>query len=96
MIKILKRNDAWKALSDLTRPQLIGPDRATAIHSENVLLSYSGEQDYIRPEYAKWFDIIGTQSRYVDNSATETHYKFLAGGGLRSAWCTMCSQEWYR
>ena len=60
MIKILKRNDAWTNLSELSKPKLIGPDRATAIHSENVLLSYSGKQGYIRPDYAKWFDIIGT------------------------------------
>lgn len=41
-------------------------------------------------------DILGSQSRYVDSTATMYNYNTLSNNGLTSAWCTMCSQEWYR
>jgi len=48
------------------RPKLIGPDRATAEHTLNVLMSYEGSNPSIRPDYPDYVDIIGTQSRYGD------------------------------
>ena len=62
----------------------------------NTLASFDGNAAYIRPNYLGLVDVVGTQARYVDPSATEKNYKVLSQDGLRNAWCTMCSQEWYR
>jgi len=96
MLKALKKKNVWLGLSNLSKPSIIGPDRASAEHSRNVLDSFSGSVTYIRPEYEKLVDVIGTQARYADQSANETNFNALSGDGLTAAWCTMCSQEWYR
>ena len=90
----LKQRQQWRDLSP--KPSLIGPDKASVSHTLNVLDSYSDRATWIRPDYKSYFDIRGTQSRYVDSSATETNFKALSDNGLEEAWCTMCSQEWYR
>lgn len=92
----LKNLPGWKALSDRETPKIIGPDRATLIHSMNVLNSFSGSVAYIRPAYEDYIDIFGSQSRYIDSTATKTNYLALSNNGVNNAWCTMCSQEWYR
>ena len=80
------------------KPKLIGPDRATVQHTINLLESYSGAQDYIRPGYLDFVDIVGTQSRYNDKTAVRGSFRELTQDGTSTTqvFCTMCSQEWYR
>ena len=96
VLTLLKQTETWKALTAETAPKVIGPDRAETLHTLNVLSSFEESVSYIRPDYIEQVDILGTQARYVDNTATETNYLQLSKSGLRAAWCTMCSQEWYR
>ena len=60
--------------------------------------SYTGRQDYIRPGYLNTVDIIGTQSRYGDQTSTKENYETLTHQGTldKQVWCTMCSQEFTR
>lgn len=95
-LKRLKESEAWNKLPPLSRPQIIGPDRATALHTRNVLESFSGSVSFIRPDYMSLVDIVGTQSRYVDSSASRDNYGAISSSGLTKSWCTMCSQEWNR
>ena len=83
-------------MADESKPLLIGPDRTETTHTLNVLNSFNADTWYIRPEYESQIDIVGTQSRYIDSSATEKNYLALSNDSNRQAWCTMCSQEWYR
>lgn len=54
-------------------PKLIGPDRATVLHTVNTLESYrkslSTEPRSVRRNYFDFIDIVGTQARYPDISA---------------------------
>ena len=93
-IVTLKKKDKWRDL--LSKPKLIGPDKSSVSHTLNILDSYSDRALWIRPDYKSYFDIRGTQSRYVDSTATEANFKALSENGFEEAWCTMCSQEWYR
>ena len=95
LLRTLKATAEWQDLGDILRPQVIGPDRASVLHTSNVLTSFSGSALYIRPDYRAEVDIVGTQARF-DNSATNINFNKLSGDGLEPAWCTMCSQEWYR
>ena len=92
----IKNKSQWNNLSGSKRPKIIGPDRASVSHTMNVLSSFGASSTYIRPYYESYIDIIGTQSRYVDSTATMHNYNALSNNSLRNAWCTMCSQEWYR
>ena len=95
-LKLLKESPEWLNLQKGQPPKVIGPDRATVNHTKNVLLSFNGNVSYIRPEYRPLIDIIGTHATYVDPSATSYNFNELSSNGMASAWCTMCSQEWYR
>jgi len=90
-LKLLKESDGWENLSDQSKPKIIGPDRATAEHTKNVLETFSGGSDYIRKNYRDYVDIVGTQARYVDETATFTNYNSLSQNGLVEAWVTMSS-----
>jgi len=92
----LKKSGKWRNLSSGSRPQIIGPDKASIRHTLNVLSSFGGGATYIRPDYSSYVDILGSQSRYVDSTATMHNFNELSNNGLTNAWCTMCSQEWYR
>lgn len=94
-LKKIKSKSAFKALGS-EKPKIIGPDRATVKHTVNVLESFSGSESFIRPKYKSRVDIVGTQARYPDQSATDYNFKTVSQNGLTTAWCTMCSQEWYR
>lgn len=69
-------------LAGKTKPVLIGPDRDTVQHTVNTLSSYdkSNYTLYARMEYRKLVDIVGTQARYVDNTATADNYLKLTKG----------------
>ena len=52
----------------------------------------------MRPNYKAEVDILGTQARYDDITATDNNFSILTESGTSTTqvWCTMCSQEWYR
>lgn len=76
VLQLLKRSSGWTALTN--KPQIIGPDRATAEHTVNTIESFGPDHTYIRPDYTSLVDIIGTQARYVDTTATSTNYSTLS------------------
>ena len=63
-LKILKEKNAWVQLPELLKPRIIGPDRASVSHSNNVFASFKPRPDIIgvatRPDYKGLVDIIGT------------------------------------
>ena len=97
---LLRSSQDWQNISELNRPQIIGPDRASVTHTNNVLASFKARPDIegiaLRPDYEPLIDIRGTQARYVDPTATYSNFNTISDNGLTTAWCTMCSQEWYR
>ena len=77
-------------------PKLIGPDRATVQHTTNTLNSFKAKV-LARPNYLTQLDIIGTQSRGTDNSASEDGFiNLIAAAEGKDIWCTLCNQEWNR
>ncbi len=98
MLAQLKASDNY--IKAFEKPQFIGPDRSTVQHTINVLESYGfslyTEKRAVRREYRKSVDIVGTQARYVDDSARSTNYLTLTNGQPMAVWCTLCSQEWDR
>ena len=97
---LLRTSQDWLNISELNKPQIIGPDRASVTHTNNVFSSFKARPDIegiaLRPEYEALIDIRGTQARYVDTTATYSNFNIISDNGLTTAWCTMCSQEWYR
>lgn len=57
-LKYLRSSSEWGALTQ--KPQIIGPDRATAEHTVNTIESFGPDHTYIRPDYTALVDIIGT------------------------------------
>jgi len=51
-------------------PKLIGPDRATVLHTTNTLSSFDGSENP-RPSYLNWIDMVGTQSRGSDITSSK-------------------------
>ena len=79
-----------------TLPKLIGPDRSTVLHTTNTLNSFKGEVEP-RPNYLTQLDIVGTQSRGADISASEDGFtNLIAAAEGMDIWCTLCNQEWNR
>ena len=97
LVKI-KASDVY--LKKFTKPLLIGPDRSTVQHTINVLESYgpslSTEKRSVRGDYRSFVDLVGTQARYVDDSARSANYLTMTQGQTVGVWCTLCSQEWDR
>ena len=97
VITKLKASDNY--IKAFEKPQFIGPDRSTVQHTINVFESYGIHLPYepnVRPTYRDFVDIVGTQARYVDDSARSTNYFTLTNGQPKAVWCTLCSQEWDR
>ena len=78
VLNLLKLTETWKALTEGSAPKVIGPDRAETLHTLNVLSSFEESVSYIRPDYVGQVDILGTQARYVDNTAIESNYLKLS------------------
>ena len=100
-LEVFAKLRASKAYNDLfVKPSLIGPDRSTVQHTINTIDSYGPslptEKRAVRPDYSEFIDILGTQARYADESASKGNYDYLRGGQTMGVWCTLCSQEWDR
>lgn len=82
VLKLLAESPEY--VTRLTKPILIGPDRGTVQHTINTIKSYSPsmptEKKAVRPDYRQYVDIVGTQARYVDNTATADNYLKLTKG----------------
>lgn len=94
----LKASSAYN--ERFVKPQMIGPDRRTVQHTVNTIDSYGPslptEKRAVRPDYRDFIDVLGTQARYPDESASKVNYDYLRSGQTMGVWCTLCSQEWDR
>lgn len=72
----IKASDLY--VKKFVKPLLIGPDRSSVQHTMNVLESYGPslytEKRSVRGDYRKFVDVVGTQARYVDDSARSENY----------------------
>jgi len=79
-------------------PKLIGPDKATVLHTQNILKTFDGSS-ITRPDYLENLDIIGTHSMASDLTSSADGYKNLnevIKDKGKDLWLTSSAQEWVR
>lgn len=63
-------------ITSLNLPTIIGPDRATVLHTTNALNSFAGNV-IARPDILQNIDIVGTQSHFTDITSSSDGYANL-------------------